>query len=380
MAVSIRELDDDAALVLAVQAGDSEAFGELFRRHYPSVRRACARRLRDMSEADEVAQAAFVRAYERIDRCGGERRFGAWVQVIAQRLCIDSMRSRARTTPQEEPIRADRAVGPNLPEEQLLRQQRASDVHTALKALPPRQRKVVIARDIEERRPGEIAAALGLSIGAVDSLLLRARRRLALAYRATSNEQGVASAASSATLATTAVAAYQGPIVRLAAAVVDGIRDAVVQVSMQLGLIPGASEAGRHSILAAAASVAIAVSSFTAAPPQADTPSAPAPVVELPPQTVEPPVITPPQGPPAPVVPDANELTDAVVSGLPVTAPEVPDPAIGDPEGVTSAPSSIAEQMATVPLVGRTTSNVLRTVDRVATVVLHSTGDVHSGR
>src|SRR5947209_3180078 len=73
--VSARDLDSDGSLVVAAQDGDGDAFAELFRRHYTAVRRTCARRLGDLREADEIAQAAFVRAWERIDRCGGERRF-----------------------------------------------------------------------------------------------------------------------------------------------------------------------------------------------------------------------------------------------------------------------------------------------------------------
>ena len=110
MAVAERELDD-ASLVAAAQVGDPEAFAELFRRHYPTVRRVCARRLGSAAEADEIAQAAFVRAYERIQLCGGDRRFGAWVQVIAYRVAMDVKRIQARATPTDLPV-AERGPRP----------------------------------------------------------------------------------------------------------------------------------------------------------------------------------------------------------------------------------------------------------------------------
>src|SRR4051812_44283062 len=50
------------------------------------IRRFCAARLRDAAEGEEVAQAAFVRGLERIDRCGADRHFGAWIQTVALRL------------------------------------------------------------------------------------------------------------------------------------------------------------------------------------------------------------------------------------------------------------------------------------------------------
>lgn len=180
--------DDDAALVLAVQQGDLGAFSDLFRRHYPSVRRACTRRLHDPLEADDVAQAAFVRAFERIATCHGERRFSAWVHVIAHHLCVDAQRSRARVEPREQPLAGRPAHRANEPEESLLDAERMAHVHAALGALPVRQRDAVIARDCHDLRPPEIADQLGLSVGAVDSLVLRARRRLALAYRRAAGE------------------------------------------------------------------------------------------------------------------------------------------------------------------------------------------------
>lgn len=179
---------EDSALVVAVQAGDLGAYEELFRRHQRSVRRVCARRLGDEVEADEATQAAFVRALERIDRCLGDRRFGAWVQVIAGRLCVDMIRARIRTTPDDDPLRDERPAlnvvayldAVAVIEEAIVRRERSEKVHQAIALLPARQREVVVARHLEGRRPPEIAASLGLSVGAVDSLLLRARRRLAL--------------------------------------------------------------------------------------------------------------------------------------------------------------------------------------------------------
>lgn len=173
----------DASLVQAVQEGSLDAFSELFRRHYPSVRRACARRLGDPMEADEVAQAAFVRAFERIAQCDGPRRFGAWVHVIARRLCVDALRLQARTSLEESPVPVDQpASGPDDPLESLLGRERAMHLRAALATLSERQRAAVVARAVEERPPGEIAARLGVSVSAVDSLLMRSRRRLASAY------------------------------------------------------------------------------------------------------------------------------------------------------------------------------------------------------
>src|SRR6266513_758672 len=77
---------DDAVLVHATQSGETAAYTELYRRHEPAVRRLCSRWLQDSQAVDDIVQAAFVRAFERIDKCGGDARFSGWVMVIAQRL------------------------------------------------------------------------------------------------------------------------------------------------------------------------------------------------------------------------------------------------------------------------------------------------------
>lgn len=222
----------------AVQGGDLDAFTELFRHHYPSVRRACARRLGDAVEADEVAQATFVRALERIDQCRGDRRFGPWVHAIARHLCIDHRRARARIVLKAAPLSDDHSDG-SRPEDSLLEIEQRDRVHRAIADLPERQRRALTARALG-LRPGEIAATLGLSIGAVDSLLHRARRRLALTYSSVASEGGAAAA----TTGTSATASLGGALVVDHAQITDGVVTMAGQVASTVGSIPGVRPAG----------------------------------------------------------------------------------------------------------------------------------------
>lgn len=374
-------LEDDSALVLAVQAGDTEAYAELFRRHYPSVRRACARRLRDLGEADEVAQAAFVRALERIDRCGGERRFGAWVQVIAQRLCIDTIRAQTRTTPREDPLEGERELGPNTPEDRALDADTAATLRIALATLPPRQRDVVIARDLEERRPPEIAAAFGLSIGAVDSLLLRARRRLAGAYRAAAGEQGLSTTASSAAVAGGTVAAGNHGLVGAFLAGVRAVRDAVIGIPA-LGTAPAAATpvvASPTARRTAAAAVAAALALTGVGGAASRGPSAPA-VPEVPAVHVPaPPPVDLPAIPGAPAPPAAPALPD--VAGL-VSSAEVssPAPTVSSLPSLSTATAPIVPAVPALPALPAApdlvTPPVAETVDGVVAAVTAVTSKV----
>ena len=136
MAVPAREMEDDSFLVRAVQAGDLEAYSELFRRHYPAVQRACARRMACPLEAEEIAQAAFVRALERIDQCTGDRLFGGWVQIIARHMCVDALRTRSRVVATESPMSEDRVDG-REPHDSLIDQERATTCAGPSRAFRP---------------------------------------------------------------------------------------------------------------------------------------------------------------------------------------------------------------------------------------------------
>lgn len=335
-------------LVFAAQGGDADAFAELFRRHYQTVRRACARRLRDIREADEVAQAAFVRAYERLDRCTGDRRFGAWVQVIANNLCVDHMRATTRTAPSDDVASESVDLMENGPENALLRAEQAAMIQRALASLPDRQRDVVVARDVDGRRPPEIAAALGLSLGAVDSLLLRARRRLAASVQAMSAESGTANLATTAAI--TAVggsAPHFSAIARFAEAISEAIASASYQIAANIGMVPGMPSLVSQAAPAAAAG-ALALAPFGV--------DAPAPAVAppvLPPITATVPAM--PAAPAAPAAPSAQPLaTVAANDPAPAlatpTAPaiEAPQTDRGTPGLPPAAPSETPEVTRTV--------------------------------
>ena len=245
MAVPAGEMESDSTLVLAVQAGDLEAYSELFRRHYPDVQRACARRMACPLEAEEIAQAAFVRALERIGQCRGDRQFGGWVQIIARHLCVDALRARSRVVPTETPMSEDHTDG-NEPHDSLFDHERTMQVRRALDSLPPRQRQAVTAR-AQGTGPSEIADDLGLSVGAVDSLILRGRRKLALAYRRVAGEGGATATVTSARAAAALLAFLSIGSTRL------------------LGGVAAAAEAGRDLVAPVASGVAGAVMSVAVA-------------------------------------------------------------------------------------------------------------------
>ena len=155
----------EAAVVRAAQRGSSEAFAELFRRHWPRAHRAAWLVVHDATAAEDVAQEAFLAAVRSLDRFDRRRPFGPWLHRIVVNRAIDY--ARARELRREVAAAASDPVAPpdrTVPAEELL---------AALAALPPDQRAVIVMRHLLGFTPGEIAKALGLPRGTVNSRLRR---------------------------------------------------------------------------------------------------------------------------------------------------------------------------------------------------------------
>src|SRR3954453_4186757 len=168
------DLDRDRVLVERFQAGDRDAFDDLYLRYFDRLRRFCQRRVGDPVEAEEVAQEAFVRALRAMPAFEGERRFYPWMTVIAGRLCVDSHRRRGRSEPSPSVdlgvIEGGQEKIVDLVDVQILR--------TAMGSLAPRHREVLSLREHEGWSYQQIADHYGVTLGTVEALLFRARKAL----------------------------------------------------------------------------------------------------------------------------------------------------------------------------------------------------------
>jgi RNA polymerase sigma-70 factor (ECF subfamily) len=158
-------------LIRAAQNGSEEALERLFRRHWPAAHRAAYLVVHDGAAAEDIAQEAFLSAIRALDRFDRRRAFGPWLNRIVVNRAIDWARARA--------IRREVAADP-LPEADRHAPQTApagpysDELMTALAALSPEHRAVVVLRYLLEYTPGEIAGVLGLPRGTVNSRLRRA--------------------------------------------------------------------------------------------------------------------------------------------------------------------------------------------------------------
>ncbi|HEX9682315.1 MAG TPA: RNA polymerase sigma factor [Acidimicrobiales bacterium] len=179
------DLGRDRVLVERFQAGDAAAFDDLYHRYFDRLTRFCERRVSDADTAQDLAQEAFLRAYQRLDLLEGDRRFYPWMTVIASRLCIDHHRRSARTQTSDE-------IDLGVSEDESHRLDTEVDLahlHEALQRLAPRHHDVL---DLRERRGlsyAAIAGELDVNIGVVEQLLFRARRALRREFERVSGER-----------------------------------------------------------------------------------------------------------------------------------------------------------------------------------------------
>lgn len=178
------EITQDAP---ATQALSFEAHME---HSYRKVYNLAYRLTGNRSDAEDLTQEAFYRAYRAFHEYHGDRPFENWILRIVTRLYLDLCRSRRRrvqTVSYDARVRSDHADDalevqtaddqPN-PEEVLLTGTVSEPLERALASLKPDQRMLVMMADVEQRPYSEIADILSIPVGTVRSRLHRAHRKL----------------------------------------------------------------------------------------------------------------------------------------------------------------------------------------------------------
>lgn len=165
----------DARLVEEVRGGDPEAFGSLVARYERKLIRVIGRMVHDRDLALDLAQEAFLRAYERLDQFDNSRRFAPWLFQIGVNLCVDHLRRRRRVgvavfTDAEKDAPYEVPSPDPRPHEEL-----SQEVRHVLEKIPLKYRTVLVLRDLEGFSCSEVAAIAGRQEATVRWRLSRAR-------------------------------------------------------------------------------------------------------------------------------------------------------------------------------------------------------------
>ena len=171
---TVAELVDDA------RKGSAEARDELVRRHYREIAAIAAAMVNDATEAEDLAQEAFIRAFRNLDLLVDPGRFGAWLRRIVVGVSIDWLRAFRPSLYHGWSDADDVGLSSHEPSplELVLRAEIVERVRAALDALPPRYRVPIRLYHLDGLSHAKIAATLDLPVGTVRSLVARARRKL----------------------------------------------------------------------------------------------------------------------------------------------------------------------------------------------------------
>jgi RNA polymerase sigma-70 factor (ECF subfamily) len=162
-------------VVRRAQAGELEAFEQLYRENVRRVYALCYRLAGEAGLAEELAQEVFVRAWQKLASFRGESAFSSWLHTLTVNVALSERRTRRRRTARvlatEDPTVFER--GEPTPRPEL-----GVDLERALQELPPGARAVFVLHDVEGYRHDEIAQRIGVAVGTSKAQLHRARRLL----------------------------------------------------------------------------------------------------------------------------------------------------------------------------------------------------------
>jgi len=167
---------NESELVSQAQHGDRSAFGDLVHHHRAGVINVVYRMCGDAQLAEDAAQEAFIRAWQKLPSYQPRSPFRNWLYRIATNVALDTLRRERETVDVDKVQLRARTVGP---EDSLDKLEREEFVRNAVLALPAASRAVLVLREYEGLSYRQIAETLGIPIGTVMSRLNYARTHLA---------------------------------------------------------------------------------------------------------------------------------------------------------------------------------------------------------
>lgn len=180
---------DDTFLIRQVQKGNEQAFEELVRHHDRAILRLALRLTGSESDAQDIYQEAFLRAYRKLGSFRFESCFSTWIYRIVTNLCMDHLRKKHQrnensfvgTTPEGEEVDMLEKVSASRssrPDAALARRELETRIRCALLRLTPRERVVFELKHYSGMKLRNIGAIIGASEQAVKTSLFRGTRKM----------------------------------------------------------------------------------------------------------------------------------------------------------------------------------------------------------
>jgi RNA polymerase sigma-70 factor, ECF subfamily len=179
--------DDESKLIELSRSGDAEAYAALVYQHQQMIRGVTFRMTGSPDDAEELAQDAFVRAYQRLDSFHGDSKFSSWLCRIAINLALDWRRRERRRDHLHTKWATEVAV--NAGSDGVFPDTLSWRVQEALNQLPTKQRAAIVLTIYENQSHAEAAKTLGCTEATVSWRVFAARRKLKRLLQNLSHEQ-----------------------------------------------------------------------------------------------------------------------------------------------------------------------------------------------
>jgi RNA polymerase sigma-70 factor, ECF subfamily len=169
---------DEEALVLAAAAGDERAYGKLVQTYQARLYNFVRSMVRNPELAEDITQESFVKAYFSLKKLQNPKSFKSWLFRIANNNTLDYLRKkRLAEIDTDENVRESYVDG-RSPEKGALEDERVGHIRTALMKLKEDQRSILVMCDLQGLSYAEIADALNIPFGTVQSRIFYARKKL----------------------------------------------------------------------------------------------------------------------------------------------------------------------------------------------------------
>ena len=168
-----------AGPLVTAPSGDAArqaSFERLFARFSEPIYNYVRRMVGDADRAADITQDTFIKAYRKLDTLADDASTRSWIYRIATNTAIDEMRRRRFLSPMGDDERHEQRPDPRPgPEDQVLGASIDERIQRALAKLRPTHRQCLILSDVEDMSAAQIGEVMGMSYGAVRTLLCRAR-------------------------------------------------------------------------------------------------------------------------------------------------------------------------------------------------------------
>ena len=173
----MKKCENEEKLIAQAVKGNTLAFGELVRHYEQFVFNVAYSFMNNSDDSFDVAQDAFIKAWQKLSGFKGESAFSTWLYRITANTAKDALAQRNKVQCGGE-LNEQIPSQQEAPEDSVIREENARELRRALDRLDADARQILVLREFEELSYSEISDVLGVEIGTVKSRLNRAREKL----------------------------------------------------------------------------------------------------------------------------------------------------------------------------------------------------------